>query len=92
MNYSTNIPYLSIPPVSWPAGTGILAEPQTVYDKRPAEKKVYRRDDLLYKAVLEDLFDDFLRFVMPDADQHFDLNRGVEFLNQELEQMFPPEG
>ncbi len=40
---------------------------------------------------MEDLFDDFLRFFYPDADKLFDLVRGFEYLDKELEQLFPPE-
>lgn len=48
-----------------------------------------KRDDSLWKAILEDIFDDFLRFFFPNADELFDLNRGFEFLDKELEQLFP---
>lgn len=50
-----------------------------------------RKDDQLWKGILEDLFDDFLRFMHPDADAIFDFNRGIEFLDKELDQLFPPE-
>jgi hypothetical protein len=48
-----------------------------------------KRDDALWKGILEDLFDDFLRFFIPDADEIFDMNRPFEFLDKELEQLFP---
>jgi hypothetical protein len=48
-----------------------------------------KRDDALWKGILEDLFDDFLRFFFEDADQIFDMNRPFEFLDKELEQIFP---
>jgi predicted transposase YdaD len=51
-----------------------------------------RRNDILWKGALEDLFDDFLRFFYPDADRLFDMKRGFEYLDKELEQLFPPEG
>ena len=50
------------------------------------------RDDSLWKAILEDIFDDFLRFFIPDADTLFDMSRGFEFLDKELEQLFPAQG
>jgi len=50
-----------------------------------------RKDDILWKGILEDVFDDFLCFVNPDAGTIFDLDRGFEFLDKELEQVFPPE-
>jgi len=49
------------------------------------------RNDLLWKGVLEDLFDDFLRFFYPDANELFNFNKGFEYLDKELEQLFPPE-
>ncbi len=48
-----------------------------------------KRDDTLWKGILEDLFDDFLRFVYPNADDIFDMARGFEFLDKELEDIFP---
>lgn len=50
-----------------------------------------RKDDQLWKGILEDLFDDFLRFMHPDADAIFDFSREIEFLDKELDQLFPPE-
>jgi len=50
-----------------------------------------QRDDTLWKAILEDIFDDFLRYFIPDADTYFAMERGFEFLDKELEQLFPPE-
>lgn len=51
-----------------------------------------QKDDYLWKGVLEDVLDDFLRFIHPDADQVFDLSKGFSFLDKELEQLFPPQG
>ncbi len=48
-----------------------------------------KRDDTLWKGILEDLFDDFLRFIYPNADEIFDMARGFEFLDKELEDLFP---
>jgi len=50
-----------------------------------------KRDDSLWKAILEDVFDDFLRFFYQDADTLFDVDRGFEFLDKELEELFPQE-
>ena len=50
-----------------------------------------KRNDILWKAALEDLFDDFLRFFYPQADELFDLDRKFEYLDKELDQLFPPE-
>ncbi|SHM97891.1 Rpn family recombination-promoting nuclease/putative transposase [Mucilaginibacter sp. OK098] len=50
-----------------------------------------KRNDLLWKAALEDLFDDFLRFFYPNADELFNLDKGFEYLDKELDQLFPPD-
>ena len=50
-----------------------------------------KHNDLLWKAALEDLFDDFLRFFYPEADQLFNLEKDFEYLDKELDQLFPPE-
>ena len=58
----------------------------------PEEKAAYpSRNDLLWKGIQEELSDDFLRFFFPDADTRFDLQREPEYLDKELEQLFPPE-
>ena len=48
-----------------------------------------KRDDTLWKAILEDVFDDFLVFFFEKKAELFDLKRGFEFLDKELEQLFP---
>jgi predicted transposase YdaD len=50
-----------------------------------------KRNDILWKGLLEDLFDDFLRFFYPEAGTLFDLDKGFEYLDKELDQLFPPE-
>ena len=50
-----------------------------------------KRDDTLWKSILEEIFDDFLFFFFPDADKLFDLTKDFEYLDKELEQLFPPE-
>jgi hypothetical protein len=47
------------------------------------------RDDILWKGILEDVFDDFLRFFFEDADKLFDTTKGFAFLDKELEQLYP---
>ena len=44
---------------------------------------------MLWKGVLEQVFEDLLRFVFPDVDAEFDLQRGVLFLDKELGEMYP---
>ena len=43
------------------------------------------------EGIVEDLFEYLLRFLYPNADEIFDLSKGVTFLDAELEQLFPPE-
>lgn len=50
-----------------------------------------RRDDTLWKSILEDIFEDFLLFFYPDAGSFFDFSKDFEYLDKELEQLFPPE-
>jgi hypothetical protein len=47
-----------------------------------------KRNDILWKSILEDIFDDFLRFFCPEADQLFDFSRKFEYLDKELDQLF----
>jgi hypothetical protein len=49
------------------------------------------QNDILWKGLLEDIFDDFLRFFFPQADKIFDFKKGFQFLDKELEQLFPAE-
>ena len=49
------------------------------------------KDDTLWKGILENICDDFLRFFFEDAEKLFDLERGFQFLDKELEQLFPTE-
>jgi hypothetical protein len=52
-----------------------------------------RRDnDILWKGILEEVFDDLLRFIFPNAEEVFDFGRGFEFLDKELAQMYPEPG
>lgn len=51
-----------------------------------------RNNDILWKGMLEEVFDDLLRFVFPKADQVFDMKRGFEFLDKELAEMYPKPG
>jgi hypothetical protein len=48
-----------------------------------------RKNDILWKGMLEEVFDDLLRFIFPKADQIFNMKRGFEFLEKELGEMYP---
>jgi hypothetical protein len=45
--------------------------------------------DILWKGIIEELFADFLRFFYADADELFDMERGFDFLDKELGQLYP---
>ncbi|GGA99106.1 hypothetical protein [Puia dinghuensis] len=48
-----------------------------------------RKSDILWKVVIEDVFPDLLRFIFPDADEVYDMERGFEFLDKELAELYP---
>jgi hypothetical protein len=48
-----------------------------------------RKNDILWKVILEEVFPDLLRFIYPDADQVYDMERGFEFLDKELAELNP---
>ena len=45
--------------------------------------------DILWKGILEELFDDFLRFLFPNARELFDLGKKFEFMDKELSEIHP---
>ncbi|UZJ64353.1 hypothetical protein OKW96_18550 [Sphingobacterium sp. KU25419] len=51
--------------------------------------KPAKKNDELLKAIFEDNFPDFLRFMYPDADATFDLGRGLTFMDKELLEIIP---
>jgi len=53
------------------------------------EKMPPRQNDELLKGVIEDCFPDFLRFLYPDADRMFDLEKDIEFMDKELQKISP---
>lgn len=59
---------------------------------KPKKDTKRRQNDILWKGMLEGVFDDLLRFVFPRADRIFDLTRGFEFLEKELGAMNPRPG
>jgi hypothetical protein len=46
--------------------------------------------DILWKGIIEDLFEHFLTYFYPNAKEIFNFKKGFEFLDKELEQLFPP--
>ncbi len=51
--------------------------------------KPAKKSDELLKAIFEENFPDFLRFMYPDADAIFDLQRGLTFMDKELLEIIP---
>jgi hypothetical protein len=49
----------------------------------------HRKSDILWKVILEEVFADLLRFIYPDADELYDMERGFEFLDKELAELDP---
>jgi len=50
---------------------------------------MYQNRDILWKGLLELVFDDFLRFFYPKAEEIFDLEKGFVFLDKELAELYP---
>jgi hypothetical protein len=48
-----------------------------------------RKSDILWKVVMEEVFADLLRFIFPDADKVYDMERGFEFVDKELAELNP---
>lgn len=49
----------------------------------------HRKSDILWKVVMEEVFADLLRFIFPDADQVYNMERGFEYLDKELAELYP---
>lgn len=52
---------------------------------------IARRDDALWKSILETVFGEFLLFFYPNARQLFDFSKGFVYLDKELDLLFPPD-
>ncbi len=65
--------------------------PNIKHEKDTQEKKPPRRDDELWKGILDDVFEDFLRFFFPNADELFDFKKKFVFLDKEFNRLFPVE-
>jgi hypothetical protein len=49
----------------------------------------WRKSDILWKVILEEVFSELLLFIYPDANLIFDMARGFEFLDKELAELDP---
>jgi hypothetical protein len=47
-----------------------------------------RRDDMLWKGVLDEVIDDLIQFFFPRARRVYDMKRGFEFLDKELPERY----
>ena len=48
-----------------------------------------KKNDILLKSAFEETFPDLLRFYFKNADAIFNIGRGFEFLDKELNELFP---
>ncbi|MBE9460836.1 hypothetical protein ACFP1I_20140 [Dyadobacter subterraneus] len=48
-----------------------------------------KKNDILLKSAFEEAFPDLLRFFFEDADNIFNMDRGFEFMDKELSELFP---
>lgn len=63
-----------------------------VLKKRTQElPKIPRKDDALWKSVLEDVFEDFLCFIVPNARELFNFDEKFVYLDKEFDKLFPGE-
>ena len=46
--------------------------------------------DIIWKRIIETLFEDFVAFFLPDVYPHIDFSQPHHFLDKEFEQLFPP--
>lgn len=71
--------------------TDVDVAPPNKAKEKPKERKVPRRDDELWKGILDDVFEDFLRYFIPNADELFDFSKKFSFLDKEFNRLFSPE-
>lgn len=45
--------------------------------------------DIVWKKIIEDLFQDFVAFFLPDVFPHIDFSKPYDFLDKEFENLFP---
>lgn len=48
-----------------------------------------RKNDILWKGMMEEIFDDLLRFIFPEVEQFVDMDQGFDFLDKELGELYP---
>jgi hypothetical protein len=50
--------------------------------------RMHKTNDLLWKGIIEDCFEDFAYLMLPTLAPLIDFNRGIDFLDKELEDLF----
>ena len=58
-------------------------------EKEPTPKEPYIDYDGRWKTIIEELFDDFMAFFMPDLFEEIDFSKEVIFLDKELQKIMP---
>jgi hypothetical protein len=56
---------------------------------KPKHKKPKPKYDILWKGMIENVMEDLLLFIDPDIGKELDLERGFEFLDKELAEIYP---
>jgi hypothetical protein len=56
---------------------------------KPKHKKPKPKYDILWKGMIENVMEDLLLFIDPDIGKELDLERGFEYLDKELAEMYP---
>lgn len=49
---------------------------------------MHKTNDQLWKGIIEDMFEDFVAFFLPNLFPHIDFAREITFLDKELEQIY----
>ena len=57
--------------------------------KPRVEKKIIISKDLLWKAIIQELFEDFMAYFYPKTVEQIDFSKGYEFLDKELAKIDP---
>ncbi|WP_316833776.1 hypothetical protein [Pedobacter nutrimenti] len=65
-----------------------IAAPKTGPQKTE-NKPLKKKNDIFFKSAFEDYFSDMLRFLYKDADQIFDLEKPISFMDKELLEISP---
>jgi hypothetical protein len=59
------------------------------YHKKKTDEAQPIPKNILWKGIIEDFFESFILFFYPEFETSFDFAKGYEFLDKELDQLFP---